>query len=66
MTPLHLAAGYGKADAVGALIIAGAKVDAEDEDGWTPRGWAVSRWRFRVAHLLRRYEPRKPSKSLRR
>lgn len=40
-TPLHLAAAYGKWPAVSALLDAGADIDAIDDDGATPLGFAL-------------------------
>ena len=40
-TPLHLAAAYGKWPAVAALLDAGADIDAIDDDGATPLGFAL-------------------------
>ena len=40
-TPLHKAAEYGTAEAIDALVAAGADVEARDKDDWTPLHWAA-------------------------
>ena len=53
ITPLHYAAYGGYDDIVGALIAAGASVDAMDADGSTPLQFALAdSGHARVAHRL--------------
>jgi ankyrin repeat protein len=42
VTPLHMAAGQGDSESVGALLDAGAEVDAKDIRNTTPLVWAVA------------------------
>lgn len=55
-TPLHIAAGAEeRADALEALLRAGADVDLRDDEGNSPLHFAVSRSAVRVTQLLLRY-----------
>ena len=55
-TPLHIAAGAEeRADALEALLKAGADVDLRDDEGNSPLHFAVSRSAVRVTQLLLRY-----------
>ena len=55
-TPLHIAAGAEeRADALEALLKAGADVDLRDDEGNTPLHFAVSRQAVRVTQTLMRY-----------
>jgi len=49
-TPLHRAAAFGSAEAIGLLLDAGAIVDARDMHGDSPLGWAS--WHQRPAYIL--------------
>ena len=55
MTPLHLAAEYGRNQVVELLIAKGADVNAEDEDGETPLNRAIKVKQTDLADLLRKH-----------
>ena len=51
--PLHSAANFGDFKVVQKLIEYGAKIDARDEDGWTPLSWASRGHHFKDGSVLR-------------
>ena len=55
-TPLHAAAWWGRADVVAVLLEAGAYVQAQDNNGRTPRDRARANKHYKVANMLKRAE----------
>jgi len=51
-TPLHRAAAFGSDESIQLLLDAGAKIDAKDNSGDSPLGWAS--WHLRPASILRK------------
>ena len=51
--PLHYAANFEKFEVVQKLIEYGADIDAVDEDGWTPLGWASRGRTFEDGSVIR-------------
>jgi len=52
LTPLHFAVLHDSIKATKLLLVAGADLDAEDIEGWTPLDWAMSGGHYAMIDLL--------------